>query len=51
MCVSAYFKQQVFTSLYRGVKDTLKLPPHQKNSRLKLDQITNDLLPDLVIVL
>jgi len=32
MCVSAYFKQQVFTPLYRGVKDTLKLLAHQKES-------------------
>jgi len=44
-------KQQVFTPLYRGVKDTLlNLPAHQKKS-IKLDQITNDLMPDLVIVL
>ena len=32
MCVSTYFKQHVFTPLYRGVKDTLKLSAHQKES-------------------
>jgi hypothetical protein len=41
----------VFTPLYRGVKETLWNSQHIKKSRLKLDQITNDLLPDMVIVL
>jgi len=41
----------VFTPLYRGVKETLYICQHIKKSRLKLDQIANDVLPDLVIVL
>jgi len=45
------YKQQVFTPLYRGVKETLLIASTSKKSRLKFDQITNDLLPDLVIVL
>ena len=44
-------KEQVLTPLYRGVKDTLEIAKTSKKSRLKLDQITNDLMPDLVIVL
>ena len=44
-------KQSVFTPLYRGVKDTLEIASTSKKSHLKLDQITNDLMPDLVIVL
>ena len=43
-------KQQVFTPLYRGVKIRWNLPAYQIES-LKLDQITNDLMHDLVIVL
>jgi len=42
---------QVFTPLYRGVKETWLIASTSKKSRLKLDQITKDLLPDLVIVL
>ena len=42
---------QVFTPLYRGVKKTLLFARTSKKSRLKLDQITNDLLLDLVIAL
>jgi len=44
-------KQPVFTPLYRGVEDTLEIVSTSKKSRLNLDQITNDLFPDLVIVL
>jgi len=33
------------------VRDMLLIANTSKNSRLKLDQITNDLFPDLVIVL
>jgi len=42
---------QVFTPLYRGVKETLRDCQHIKESLLKLDQITNDLFLDLVNVL
>ena len=42
---------QVFTHLYRCVKETLLISSTSKESLLKLDQITNDLLLDLVIVL
>jgi len=42
---------QVFTPLYRGVKETLLIASTSRKSRLKLDQTTNDLLPDLVVVL
>jgi len=31
------------------VKETLLIASTSKKSRLKLDQITNDLLPDLVL--
>ena len=48
VCIS---KQQVLTPLYRGVKDTLEIVSTSKKSRLKLDQITHDLLSDMVIVL
>jgi len=41
---------QVFTPLCRGVKETL-IASTSKESLLNLDQITNDLLLDLVIVL
>ena len=43
-------KQLVFTPLYRGLKDTLEIASTSKKSRSKLDQITDDLMPDLVIV-
>jgi len=42
---------QVFHPLYRGVKETLLIANTSKESLLKLDQITNDLLLDLVIFL
>jgi len=42
---------QVFTPLYRGVKETFENCHHIKELLLKLDQITNDLLLDLVNVL
>ena len=48
MCLSIL---EVFTPLYRGVKETLLNCQHIKKSRLKLDQITNDFLPHLVFVL
>lgn len=41
----------VFTPLYKGVKETLWNCQHIKKSRLKLWSITNDLLPDMVVVL
>jgi len=49
-CVSLAILQ-VFTPLYRCVKETLLIASTSKKSRLKLDQITNDLLSDLIIVL
>jgi len=42
---------QGFTPLYRGVKETLLIANTSRKSHLKLDQITNDMLPDLVVVL
>jgi len=42
---------QVFTHLYKVVKWTLWIANTSKKSRLKLWSITNDLLPDMVIVL
>ena len=42
---------QVFTPLYRGVKETLRDCQYIKESLLKRDQITNDMLLDLVNVL
>jgi hypothetical protein len=50
-CCESLANLQVFTPLYRGVKDTLLIASTSKESLLKLDQITNDLLLDLVIVL
>jgi len=50
LCVSLG-NLQVFTPLYRGLKKTLLIASTSKESLLKLDQITNDLLLDLVIVL
>jgi len=37
--------------LYRGVKDTLENCQHNKESFEALIKITNNLLPDMVIVL
>jgi len=42
---------KVFTPLYRGVKETLWIASTSKKSCLKLWSITNDLLPDMVIIL
>jgi len=50
-CCESLTILQVFTPLYRDVKETLLIASTSKNSRFKLDQITNDLLLDLVIVL
>ena len=50
-CCKSLTILQVFTPLYRGVKETLLTASTSKKSHLKLDQITNELLPDLVIVL
>jgi len=44
-------KLQVFTPLYKVVKETLRGCQCIKESLLKLDQITNDMLLDLVNVL
>jgi len=48
VCMS---KQQVFTPLYRGVKDTLEIASTSKRVVWSLIKITNDLFPDTVIVL
>jgi len=45
------FVLQVFTPLYRGVRWTLWIANTSKKSRLKLWSITNDSLPDMVVVL
>jgi len=50
-CCRVSLNFQVFTPLYRGVKETLRDCQHIKESLLMLDQITNDLLLDLVNVL
>ena len=47
-CIS---NQQVFTPLYRGVKDTLEIASTLRRVVWSLIKITNDLLPDMVIVL
>jgi len=47
VCIS---NQQVFTPLYRGVKDTLEIASTSKRVVWSLIRITNDLLPDMVIV-
>jgi len=47
VCIS---KQQVFTPLYRGVKDTLEIVSTSKRDVWSLIKITNDLLPYMVIV-
>ena len=44
VCIS---NQQVFTSLNRGVKDTLEIASTSKRVVWSLIKITNDLLPDL----
>jgi len=48
VCIS---KQQVFTPLYRGVKDTFEIASTSKRVVWSLIKITNDLLSDMVIVL
>jgi len=45
-----YLNLQVFTPLYRGVKETLRDCQHIRESLLKLDQLTNNLFLDLVNV-
>ena len=50
-CCESLGNLQVITPFYRGVKETLLIASTSKESLLKLDQITNDLLLDFVIVL
>jgi len=48
VCIS---NQQVFIPLYRCVRDTLEIASTSKRVVWSLIKITNDLLPDMVIVL
>ena len=50
-CCESLGNLQLFTPLYTRVKETLLIANTSKESLLKLDQMTNDLLLYLVIVL
>jgi len=50
-CCWVSYSLQLFTPIYKGVKETMRGCQRIKESLFKLDQITNDLLLDLVIVL
>jgi len=47
VCIS---KQQIFTPLYRGVKDMLEIASTSKRVVWNLIKITNDLLPNMIII-